>query len=446
VNAPRRFPSDIVLGAATSAYQIEGAVHADGRGPSVWDTFAATPGKVANGDTGDPGADHYRRWADDIELMASLGLESYRFSIAWPRVQPDGSGPVNQAGLDFYRRLVDGLRERGIRPMATLFHWDLPQALQDQGGWENRDVAKRFADYAQIMFDALDVPAWITINEPKTVVDAGYRQGVHAPGFRDDARAFVALHHLLLAHGLAVRALRASGGDRAIGPALNLSPVYPADAPSGGPRDDTLEDAVRHVDGLENRLYLDPVLKGRYPADTLRWIAARSPMPERIADGDMEIIGERVDLLGVQYYTPHYVTATGERAYRHPRSQAWWQEIHPEGLYDLLVRLARDYGDVPLVITENGMPAADEADRDGAVRDPWRVDFLRGHLDAVRRAVADGARVTGYHVWSLLDNFEWAEGYRQRWGLVYVDYPTQRRICKDSALWYRDLIKTRELV
>lgn len=444
MNATHRFPPGIILGAATSAYQIEGATDADGRGPSVWDTFAATPGKVAGGDTGEPGADHYRRWAEDVELMAELGLQSYRFSIAWPRVQPDGTGPVNRKGLDFYRRLVDGLRDRGIRPMATLFHWDLPQALQDKGGWENRDVASWFADYAQIMFDALDVADWITVNEPKTVVDAGYRHGIHAPGYRDDARAYVALHHMLLAHGLAVRALRASGGGRRIGPALNLSPVYPA---AGGPEAESAAqaDAVRHADGLENRLYLDAILTGRYPEDTLRWIAGRSPMPERIADGDLEIISAPIDMLGVQYYSPLYVTADGERAFRHPRSQAWWQEIHPEGLCDLLRRLARDYGDVPLVITENGMPAADEVDPDGAVHDPYRVAFLRDHLDAVRRAVADGVRVVGYHVWSLLDNFEWAEGYRERWGIVYVDYPTQRRIPKDSALWYRDLIRGRVL-
>jgi len=328
--------------------------------------------------------------------------------------------------------------------MATLFHWDLPQALQDKGGWENRDVASWFADYAQIMFDALDVADWITVNEPKTVVDAGYRHGIHAPGYRDDARAYVALHHMLLAHGLAVRALRASGGGRRIGPALNLSPVYPA---AGGPEAESAAqaDAVRHADGLENRLYLDAILTGRYPEDTLRWIAGRSPMPERIADGDLEIISAPIDMLGVQYYSPLYVTADGERAFRHPRSQAWWQEIHPEGLCDLLRRLARDYGDVPLVITENGMPAADEVDPDGAVHDPYRVAFLRDHLDAVRRAVADGVRVVGYHVWSLLDNFEWAEGYRERWGIVYVDYPTQRRIPKDSALWYRDLIRGRVL-
>ena len=435
----RRFPSDILLGAATSAYQIEGAVDVDGRGRSVWDTFAATPGKVADGDGGEPGADHYRRWAEDVDLMTSLGLQSYRFSVAWPRVQPEGRGPANPKGLDFYRRLVDRLRERGIRPMVTLFHWDLPQALQDAGGWENRDVAERFADYARIVFDALDVHDWITINEPKTVVEAGYQEGVHAPGFRDDARAYVALHHLLLAHGLAVRALRAAGGDRRIGPALNLSPVYPAE---GGER---AEAAAWHADGLENRLYLDPILNRRYPDDMLEWIAKRSPMPGRVADGDLDVIGEPVDLLGVQYYSPLYVTGDGEREYRHPTSQAWWQEIHAEGLYDLLRRLGREHGDVPLVITENGMPAADEPDPDGAVRDPWRVAFLRDHLDAVRRAVADGVPVEAYHVWSLLDNFEWAEGYRQRWGIVYVDYPTQRRICKDSALWYRDLIMNRIL-
>jgi beta-glucosidase len=300
-------------------------------------------------------------------------------------------------------------------------------------------VAYRFADYAQIMFEALDVADWLTINEPKTVVDTAYRFGVHAPGLSDDARAFVVLHHLLLGHGLAVRALRAGGGRRRIGPALNLAPVYPADDSAEAAR------AARHADGLENRVYLDPVFKGRYPADTMEWIARRSPMPERILEGDLAAIGEPVDLLGVQYYNPLYIKADSEREFRHATSQAWWQEIYPEGLYDILIRLARDYPRVPLVITENGMPGPDERAPDGQVHDPARIEFLRGHLAALHRAMRDGAAVEAYHVWSLLDNFEWAEGYDQRWGIVHVDYPTQRRTPKDSALWYRDFIKTGEL-
>jgi beta-glucosidase len=430
-----RFPEDFVWGAATSAYQIEGAAGEGGRGPSVWDTFTRTPGKVRGGDTGDVASGHYHLLDDDLDLMASLALRSYRFSLSWPRVLPTGSGQVNQAGLDFYRRLVDGLRERGIRPMATLFHWDLPQALQDKGGWENRDCARWFADYAEVVYDALDIRDWLTINEPKTVVEAGYQMGIHAPGVTDPARSFVVLHHLHLAHGLAVQALRAAHPGRRIGPALNLTPVYPADGTAAA------REQARFHDGLENRIYLDPIFNGRYPADTLAWIAARSPMPERIMEGDLATISEPIDLLGVQYYNPKYVDGTGERVFRHPVSQAPWLEIYPEGLFDLLVRLKRDYREVPLVITENGLPTLDEPGDDGRVHDTGRLDYYRGHLAALHRAMGEGVRVEGYHAWSLLDNFEWAEGYSQRFGLVHVDYATQRRTPKDSALWYRDVIR-----
>jgi beta-glucosidase len=434
-----RFPDGFVWGAATSAYQVEGATTEDGRGRSVWDSFAAVPGNVENGESGEPGAGHYHRYVEDLDLMADLGLHSYRFSIAWPRIQPSGSGAPNQKGLDFYRRLVEGLAERGIRPMATLFHWDLPQDLQDRGGWENRDTAARFADYASIVFEALEIGDWLTINEPKTVVESGYRYGVHAPGIRDDARAYVACHHLLLAHGLASQALHALRPDARIGPALNLHPTYPAD--------DTPEarEAAWHRDGLENRLYLDPIFKGRYPEDTLRWLAERGPIREHILDGDLAIISEPVDLLGVQYYTPVFVNGAGERVFRYPRAQAEWLEIYPEGLHDMLVRLRDDHPGVPLVVTENGMPALDRLGPDGRVRDDDRIAFLRDHLLAMHRAIEEGARVEGYHVWSLLDNFEWAEGYGQRFGIVYVDYPTLRRVPKDSALWYRDVIKNGEL-
>jgi len=435
----KRFPRGFVWGTATSAFQVEGATTADGRGVSVWDTFAAVPGNVRNGDTGEPGADHYRRYAEDLDLIADLGLSGYRFSIAWPRIQPNGSGKPNQKGLDFYKRLVDGLAERGIRPLPTLFHWDLPQALQDKGGWENRDTAARFAEYAEIVFDALDVADWVTINEPKTVVDCGYRYGIHAPGIKDDARAFVACHHLLLAHGLAARVLHERHPGRRIGPALNLHPVYPADdSPEAAA-------AVRHRDGLENRLYLDPILKGGYPEDTLEWISARSPMPDHILDGDLAIIAEPVDLLGVQYYTPIFVDGRGERVIKHRTAQADWLEIYPEGMYDILVRLTREYRPVPLVITENGIATDDAPGPDGRVRDELRIAYLRDHLHAVHRAIGEGARVEGYFVWSLLDNFEWAEGYAHRFGIVYVDYPTQRRIPKDSALWYREVAKSNEL-
>ncbi|WP_176985201.1 GH1 family beta-glucosidase [Asanoa ishikariensis] len=431
-----RFPDDFRWGAATSAYQIEGAAKEDGRGASIWDTFSHTPGRTRNGDTGDVAADHYHRWANDLDLMKDLGLRSYRFSISWPRVQADGTGKANQRGLDFYRRLVDGLHERGIEPMATLFHWDLPQALQDVGGWENRDVAYRFADYAAAVFEALGtaVPDWLTINEPKTVVQNGYLGGHHAPGLRDPDAAYLVAHHLQLAHGLAVRALRAES-DARIGPALNLHPCYPADD-----RPETAT-ATRLYDGYENRLYLDSILRGAYPQDVLDDLGPRSRMVRGIRDGDLAVISSPVDLLAVQYYTPYYVTTGGDTEKRWPTSEAFWQQIFPEGMFDLLTRITRDYGPIPLTITENGLPCPDELGADGAVSDPGRIEFLRDHFAAAHRAIEAGVPLESYHVWSLMDNFEWAEGYDQRWGLVYVDYPTQRRILKRSAHWYRGVIK-----
>jgi beta-glucosidase len=431
-----RFPGGFGWGAATSAYQIEGAAKEDGRGQSVWDTFSHTPGKVRNGDTGDVAADHYHRYAEDLDLMKELGLRTYRFSIAWPRILPDGAGVPNQRGLDFYRRLIDGLHERDIAPMATLFHWDLPQALQDAGGWESRDVAYRFGDYADIVFRALgaEVPVWLTINEPKTVVQNGYLWGVHAPGHRDPDAAYLVAHHLQLAHGLAVQALRATGVKTRVGPALNLHPCYPADDGADAAR------ATELYDGYENRLYLDSVFRGQYPADVLADLGERSRMVGGIRDGDLKIISEPVDLLAVQYYTPLYVTAGGRTEQRWPTSEAFWQQIYPDGMYDILTRVHRDYGNLPLTITENGLPTPDVLGPDGAVDDPGRIAFLRDHFAAAHRAIADGVPLESYHVWSLLDNFEWQEGFEQRWGLVYVDYPTQRRILKRSARWYRRVV------
>jgi beta-glucosidase len=431
-----RFPDGFGWGAATSAYQIEGAAKEDGRGASVWDTFSHTPGRTRNGDTGDVAADHYHRYAADLDLMRELGLRTYRFSISWPRVQADGTGPANQRGLDFYRRIVDGLHDRGIAPMATLFHWDLPQALHDTGGWESRDVAFRFADYAEAVYAALGdaVPVWLTVNEPKTVVQNGYLIGHHAPGHRDPDAAYLVAHHLQLAHGLAVQALRASGSTARIGPAFNLHPCYPADDSAAA------RAATALYDGYENRLYLDSVLRGRYPDDVLADLAPDSRMVRGIRDGDLAVIGTPVDLVAVQYYTPYYVTAAGATEPRWPTSSASWQQIYPEGMYDLLTRITRDYGPIPLTVTENGLPCPDELAHDGGVDDPLRVAFLRDHFAAAHRAIADGVPLESYHVWSLLDNFEWNEGYEQRWGLVYVDYPTQRRILKRSAHWYRRVI------
>ncbi|MGN9812534.1 GH1 family beta-glucosidase [Micromonospora sp. BQ11] len=431
-----RFPADFGWGAATSAYQIEGAAKEDGRGESVWDTFSRTPGRTRNGDTGDVAADHYHRYAEDLDLMRDLGLRSYRFSVSWPRIQADGTGPANQRGLDFYRRLVDGLHERDIAPMVTLFHWDLPQALQDAGGWESRDVAYRFADYADLVFRALgdQVPVWLTVNEPKTVVQNGYLTGHHAPGRQDPDAAYLVAHHLHLAHGLAVQALRAGGGSGRIGPAFNLHPCYPADSSPEA------ASATRLYDGYENRLYLDPVFTGRYPEDVLADLGPDSRMVRGVRDGDLDVIASPVDLLAVQYYTPIYVTADGGTERRWPTSQADWQQIHPDGMYDILTRVTREYGPVPLTVTENGLPTPDAVGADGSVDDAGRIAFLRDHLAAAHRAVNAGVPLESFHVWSLLDNFEWNEGYDQRWGLVYVDYPTQRRIPKNSAHWYRRVI------
>jgi len=430
------FPNNFRWGAATSAYQIEGAAKEDGRGESVWDTFSHTPGRTRGGDTGDVAADHYHRYGHDLDLMRKLGLHSYRFSISWPRIQPDGTGQPNRRGLDFYRRLVAGLVERGIEPMATLFHWDLPQALQDLGGWEQRDVAYRFAEYAQILFHALgsEVPIWLTINEPKTVVQNGYLSGHHAPGRPDADAAYLVAHHLQLAHGLAVQALRAERAACRIGPALNLHPCYPAD---GSP---AAAAAARLYDGYENRLYLDPIFLASYPADVLADLGPASRLAGGIHDGDLDVIAEPIDLLAVQYYTPFYVAADGSTVRRWPTSEADWQQIHPDGMFDVLTRVHREYGTVPITITENGLPTPDRLAADGSVDDPGRVAFLRDHLAAVHRAISTGVNVESYHVWSLLDNFEWAEGYQQRWGLIYVDYPTQRRIFKRSAHWYRRVI------
>ncbi|MFC4047284.1 GH1 family beta-glucosidase [Dactylosporangium siamense] len=424
------FPEGFAWGASTSAYQVEGGATADGRGPSVWDVFSHTSGKTRDGGTGDVAADHYHRSYEDLDLMRDLGLKSYRFSISWPRVLPTGRGTVNAKGLDFYHRLVDGLLARGITPVITLFHWDTPQALQESGGWENRDCAKWFADYASVVCYSLGdkVQTWLTLNEPKTVVEVGYTAGVHAPGVRDRRVANVAGHHLLLGHGLAVQAFRATGRKGRIGAALNLSPTYPADDSDAARRQTTL------ADGEENRRWLDPVLLGRYPDD---WLATQSPdAPVRAAihDGDLAVIGSKSDLLGVQYYNPAYITAKGGRVQKHPTTQASWQEVYPQGLYDLLTRIKRDYGDIPLTITENGMPSVNATD------DEDRITLLRDHLTAAHQAIREGVRLEGYHVWSLLDNFEWAEGYTQRWGIVHVDYATQRRTRKASANWYQQVI------
>jgi beta-glucosidase len=437
-------PADF-FGAATAAYQIEGAVNEDGRGESIWDRFSHTPGAVDNGDTGDVACDHYHRWESDLDLMAELGIESYRFSIAWPRIQPTGRGAVNEPGVAFYRRLVEGLLDRGVQPVATLYHWDLPQALQDEGGWAARDTTERFAEYAGIVGERLGdvVSAWITHNEPWVVSFIGHAHGDMAPGLRDWATALRVSHHLLLSHGLAVPALRAASS-APVGITLNLHPVYPAS--------DSAEDAdaARLADGHQNRWFLDPVLAGRYPQDMLDQYGQTLGPPDSIQDGDLETIAQPIDFLGVNYYFPQNVAADrggGPLDVRFvpgpgPHTAMGW-DVDAGGLLELLRRLRDDYGDVPILITENGAAYPDPDPSGGVVEDPERVAYLRDHLAAVEQAVGEGADVRAYLAWSLLDNFEWAEGYGKRFGIVHVDYATQRRTVKRSGLWYRDLIASR---
>ena len=431
-----------VWGAATAAFQIEGATTADGRGESIWDRFAATDGKVAHGDTGDPACEHYYRWADDLDLMRSLGLEGYRFSISWPRIQPTGRGPANQRGIDFYRALVEGMLERGIRPLATLYHWDLPQTLEDEGGWASRDVVERFTEYAKIMFDALGdvVPEWITHNEPWVTSFLGYAYGSKAPGISDWPTALRAAHHSLLAHGAAVRAFRERGGDSRIGITLDLTVATPA---SDSPED---EAAALRLDGHHNRWFLDPVFRGAYPADTLELYEQRFGPLDAIQDGDLELMSQPIDFLGINFYRPNIVAAHDDGSVLAIRDidpdvehTAMGWAVVPSALTELLLRLEREYGGVPFLVTENGA-AFDDTVNDGAVDDDRRLAYLQGHIDALESARAQGADVRGYYVWSFLDNFEWEYGYEKRFGIVFVDFDTQARIPKRSALWYRDRI------
>ncbi|MFC3452720.1 GH1 family beta-glucosidase [Amycolatopsis speibonae] len=437
------FKPGFLWGAATSSYQIEGAVAEDGRGPSIWDTFAASPGAVDNGDTGAVAADHYHRYRDDVALMAELGLGAYRFSIAWPRIQPDGSGAVEQRGLDFYRKLVDALLEHDIQPWPTLYHWDLPQPLEDTGGWPSRDTAERFADYAAIVHDALSdrVAHWTTLNEPWCSAFLGYATGRHAPGRREPAAAVRAAHHLLLGHGLAAEAM----SDSTVGISLNLTDVSPAT------RGEPDLDAARRIDGMQNRLFLDPVLLGEYPADVRADLAGVTSF-DHVRPGDLKTIAAPLDFLGINYYSPMLVAgaaAPTPSAYvgsdrvaqvdgGRPRTSIGW-EIDERGLLNLLRRLKRDYPATALYVTENG--AAFEP----PVHDKARIAYLDGHLRACAAAIAQGVPLKGYFAWSLLDNFEWSYGYAQRFGLLHVDYETQERTLKDSARWYAGVIARKAL-
>jgi beta-glucosidase len=441
----RRFPDGFIWGAGTSSYQVEGGVHEDGRGQSMWDVFAHTPGRVENNEHADITSDHYHRWPEDVAILADLGLGAYRFSIAWPRIQADGRGVPNPAGLAFYDRLVDALLERGIQPCPTLYHWDLPQALDEEGGWLARATAERLADYAAICFRQLGdrVGTWFTINEPWVASTLGYRLGLHAPGHRDLRESVVASHHLLLAHGLAVEAFRAAASRGRIGIVLSQAPTYPA-TPS-----DADAEAARGSDGYTNRWYLDPVLTGAYPADMVElWDRLVGPI-DVIRPGDAALIGTPSDFLGVNYYARRVIGAgrsddglpwrvmPADPAV--PRTDTGW-EMTPDALYEHLVRIRADYGDVPILITENGSVFFDQPNPDGRTFDSGRIAFLRDHLLAIHRAIEAGVAVEGYFAWSLLDNFEWAEGFRSRFGLVHVDYPSGRRLVKESGRAYAAIV------
>ncbi len=465
--ASRSFPAEFLFGAATAAFQIEGASTTDGRTDSIWDTFCRVPGAVINADDGSQACDHYHRYRDDVALMADLGLQSYRFSTSWARVQPDGAA-LNPAGLDFYSRLVDELLTKGIRPWLTLYHWDLPQTIEETGGWRHRDTAYRFRDYAMAVYEQLGdrVEAWTTLNEPWCAAFVGHLAGAHAPGDNDPVAALAAAHHLLLGHGLTAQALREANPELDLGITLNLTVAKPADPDRPGD-----VDAARRIDGQMNRIFLDPLFRGSYPADVLADVAGLG-LDEVVADGDLAIISTPLDFLGVNYYhgervsdeaptEPMPTEAPTSRPTRSPfpaaevysHSQqlpttAMGWEIQPDGLRELLVRIHADYAEpaeVQLFVTENGAAFDDQVNQDGSVADAERLAFLRAHLAAVLDAIEEGVPVHGYFYWSLMDNFEWAWGYAKRFGIVHVDYPTQRRTVKDSGLAYAQVIAARSL-
>jgi beta-glucosidase len=442
-----RFPDGFRWGVATAAYQVEGAVAEDGRRDSIWDTFCREPGRIKNGDTGDVACDHYHRWPQDVALMAELGIDAYRFSIAWPRIQPAGTGPANGPGLDFYDRLTDGLLARGITPMPTLYHWDLPQPLEDAGGWLSRDTAARFADYAALTAERLAdrIPLWTTLNEPFVVTAFGYALGIHAPGRALMLDALPTAHHQLLGHGLAARALRAAGAGQ-VAIANNCSPVWPA---SDGPADLA---AAAAYDTLHNRMFTDPLLLGRYP--DLGAFGVGEAGLDCVRDGDLAVIAAPIDALGINYYNPTRVSALPDSPLPfqlepipgYPVTAFGWPVV-PAGLTELLTQFAGRYGDAlpPVYITENGCSAVDEPAADGTLDDQPRIRYLDGHLRALADAITAGVDVRGYLTWSLIDNFEWSEGYDQRFGLVHVDFATQARTPRASFAWYRNLIATQRI-
>ena len=448
------FPKDFLWGAATSSYQIEGAANEDGRGPSIWDTFCKTPGKVAKGDTGDVANDHYHRYPEDIAIMKELGLQGYRFSFAWPRMFPKGDGVREERGFDFYDRLIDGLLEAGIEPLATLYHWDLPQALQDKGGWVNRDIVNHFADYSTAVVERFGdrVKKFSPINEPWVVAWLGHGIGIHAPGILDRRSAFAAAHHTVLAHAASTNAMRAVRSDILTGPVLNQANHVPDDA-----HDPIQAHAAAIGDAHQNRFWMDAFMHGTYPQILIDTYG--DELTSVIKDGDMQAAMVKNDFIGINYYfdnrigaslggKPEWHSISGlfdldiDETPRGPLTDMGWP-LTPHGLENLLVRWHKEHGDKlpPLYITENGVAYDDGPDASGHVADQRRIDYLQTHLKAVSNAIAQGSPVKGYYQWSLMDNFEWALGYDKRFGIVHVDFETQKRIIKDSGLWYRDQIK-----
>lgn len=438
------FPRDFLWGVATAAYQIEGAATEGGRGPSIWDTFAHTPGRVHHADTGDIACDHYHRWEADLDLIAELGVQVYRLSVSWSRLQPSGHGELNPEAVAFYRELLAGLRARGIRPFVTLYHWDLPQPLQDAGGWPARATAERFAEYARRTVEALGDLAddWITLNEKWCSAFLGYGYGPHAPGHRDLREAVAAAHHLNLAHGLAVRELRAVAPSARVGVTDIVTDIVPAS--------DSADDlaAADRLDAVSNRVFLDPVYLGSYGEGVHAQLDPLG-LAELVQPGDLETIAARVDFAGINHYQRVIAQAVPADAAHpfavretpaEPATTSFGWSVVPDSLHAVLTRVARDYTTLPLYITESGASFADYVDPEGGIDDVERISYLAGYFDAAGRAIRDGVDLRGYFVWSLLDNFEWGEGYSKRFGLVYVDYRTQERLPKASAHWYRDLL------
>lgn len=438
------FPKGFLWGASTSAYQIEGAWNEDGKSESIWDRFTHVPGNILNNDTGDTACDFYHRYREDAAIARELGLNTERISISWPRVMPDGRGQINDKGLDFYRRAVDALLENGVKPFIMLYHWDLPQCLQEKGGWLNRDCAEWFAEYAGKIFEAFptEIPYWGTILEPQIHAYHGYWDGKHAPGMHDFSSALLAAHNLLRGHGLAVRAFRASEAEGEIGITNYLPSHYPV---SDSPEDIA---AARRWDGCWNRWFLDALYKGEYPEDMKSWYLGKGIVLPEIKPGDMELVSEPTDFFGYNFYYSYFIGAGSDRwpldvsSVKPPEREytAMNWPVCPDGFYDGLMRFWREYGK-KIIVTENGLACWDVPDAEGRVRDTKRIDFLKRHISAMHRAIADGADIRGYLTWSSFDNFEWALGYERRFGLTYVDYDTQERIIKDSGRWYAEVIR-----